>query len=261
MKFMIAVDCEGPACVVGTPDKSLSNSNDIEFARKQATRETNACIKALFDSGATQIVVWDSHGVGVNLDFEKLDRRCEIMLGNGFVRRFPELDGSYTGVLMIGYHAMEGTKNAVLAHTYSSDAYQEIRVNGQPVGEIALDASVAGELGIPLLFLSSDDKGCKEAHHFMPWVQMVTTKDGKGKHCCCSKHPAVVEEEIYAGVGKAMERLNEMQPFLFDHPAHVEIRFKRMIYALKALIRRQGWHFKDQKTICKTMPTLLDWHC
>jgi hypothetical protein len=31
----------------------------------------------------------------------------------------------------------------VLAHTYSSDAYHAIRVNGQEVGEIALDAAVA----------------------------------------------------------------------------------------------------------------------
>ena len=71
----------------------------------------------------------------------------------GFGRRFPQLDETYSGVLMIGYHAMEGTPNAVLAHTYSPDAYKAIRVNDQVVGEMALDASVAGELGVPLIFV------------------------------------------------------------------------------------------------------------
>ncbi|MEJ2199938.1 MAG: M55 family metallopeptidase, partial [Desulfuromonadaceae bacterium] len=131
---MIAVDCDGPACVVGEPGKALSNSRDMVFAREQATRETDAAARALFDCGAKKVVVWDNHGFGANLVFDQLDRRCEVLLGTGFDRRFPFLDETYTGVLMIGYHAMEGTPGAVLAHTYSPGAYRAIRVNGQTVG-------------------------------------------------------------------------------------------------------------------------------
>src|SRR5512139_4064813 len=201
---MIAVDCDGPACVVGDPGRALSNSRDMVFAREQATREADAAARALFDSGASQVVVWDNHGNGNNLVFDRLDRRCEILLGTGFDRRFPLLDESYAGVLMIGYHAMEGTPGAVLAHTYSPDAYRAIRVNGRLVGEIALDAAVAGELGVPLLFVASDEKGCNEALSFMPWVETVATKQGFGRTCAHSKHPAVVEEEIYQAVRRAV---------------------------------------------------------
>ncbi len=137
MKFMIAVDCDGPACVVGEPGKALSDSRDMVFAREQATRETDAAARALFDSGAEQVVVWDNHGFGSNLIFDRLDRRCEMLLGTGFGQRFPMLDETYDGVLMIGYHAMEGTPKAVLAHTYSPSAYKTIRANGRKVGEIA----------------------------------------------------------------------------------------------------------------------------
>lgn len=73
MKFVIAVDCEGPACVVGNPGKALSDSSDFMFARKQATLETNAAASALFDAGADQVMVWDSHGQGINLLIDKLD--------------------------------------------------------------------------------------------------------------------------------------------------------------------------------------------
>ncbi len=218
---MIAVDCDGPACVVGDPGRALSNSRDMVFAREQATRETDAAARALFDAGATQVVVWDNHGNGNNLVFDRLDRRCEVLLGTGFGRRFPLLDESYAGVLMIGYHAMEGTPGAVLAHTYSPDAYRAIRVNGQTVGEIALDAAVAGEMGVPLIFVASDDKGCQEALHFMPWMETVATKQGFGRNCAYSKHPAVAEEEIYQAVRRAVSRRREMQPFTFEHPVQV----------------------------------------
>ncbi|MDF1552150.1 MAG: M55 family metallopeptidase [Deferrisomatales bacterium] len=261
MKFMIAVDCDGPACVVGDPGKALSFSRDMPFAREQATRETDAAARALFDVGAESVVVWDNHGNGNNLVFDRIDPRCEFYLGTGFGRRFPSLDEDFTGVLMIGYHAMEGTPNAVLAHTYSPDAYKVIRVNGQPMGEMALDAAVAGELGVPLVFLASDDHGCGEAKRFMPWVETVETKQGMGRNCARSKHPAVAEEEIYTGVRKAVERIGEMQPLVFEKPVRVEIEFKRVVQAVKARVRRPGWRLASLRTIRGTLPSMLEWRC
>ncbi len=261
MKFMVAVDCDGPACVVGDPGKALSNSRDMVFAREQATRETDAAVRALFDSGAQQVVVWDNHGFGANLVFDRLDQRCEVLLGTGFGRRFPQLDESYAGVLMIGYHAMEGTPDGVLAHTYSPDAYKVIRANGKAVGEIALDAAVAGELGVPLLLVVSDDKGCIEAKGFMPWIETVETKIGYGSHCAHSKHPATVVDEIYLAAQRSVARLGEMQPFRFDHPVAVEIQFKKTIQALKARIRRKGWTFSGLSALKTSLDTMLDWRC
>lgn len=261
MKFMIAVDCDGPACVVGEPGKALSQSVDMPFAREQATREANAAATALFDAGATEVYVWDNHGAGANLVFDRLDPRCRVYLGTGFGRRFPGLDESFQGVLMIGYHAMEGTPKAVLAHTYSPSAYRSISVNGHTVGEIALDAAVAGELGVPLIFLASDALGCRECHRFMPWVETVATKDGFGRNCAFSKHPAVAQTEIYHGALRAVERLSEMRPFVFEKPIAVEIRFKRPHQAIKARLRRKGWHIKGLYTLRTSLPSMLDWRC
>lgn len=258
---MIAVDCEGAACVVGEPGRSLSHSNNMVFAREQATRETNAAVRALFDVGAEKVVVWDSHGDGANILFDQLDQRCEILLGVGFNRRFPELDETYSGVLMIGYHAMSGTANGVLAHTYSSDAYHAIRVNGIEVGEIALDAAVAGELNVPLIFVASDDKGCAEATQFIPWVKTVETKRGLGRHCAFSKHPQVVEKQIYETVCLAVDALTEMKPFLFNNPIQIEIEFEQFIQLIKARIRRPRWRLSGMKTLRSLLPNMLEWKC
>jgi len=258
---MIAVDCEGAACVVGEPGRALSNSRNMEFAREQATRETNAAARALFDAGAEQVVIWDNHGDGANLAFDQLDQRCEVLLGTGFSRRFPELDETYAGVLMIGYHAMAGTSNAVLAHTYSSKVYRAICVNGLEVGEIALDASVAGEFGVPLIFVASDDKGCNEALNFMPWIKTVATKRGFGFNCAYSKHPSVVEAEIYQTVRQAVDRLAEMKPFVFAHPVQIEIHFKRYIHLVKARICRQGWRIVGRKILSASLSDMGQWKC
>ena len=261
MKFMIAVDCEGSACVVGEPGRSLSNSLNMQFAREQATRETNAAARALFDSGAGQVVVWDNHGDGANLVFDQLDLRCEVLLGSGFSRRFPELDETYAGVLMVGYHAMAGTANGVLAHTYSSDAHRAIRINGLEVGEIALDAAVAGEFGVPLIFVASDEKGCEEALYVMPWVETVATKRGLGPNCACSKHPAVAEAEIYAAVCQAVEQVAEKKPFTFAHPVQIEIQFEKLIQFAKARVRRRGWRVAGMKTLKGSLANMLEWKC
>ena len=258
---MIAVDCEGAACVVGEPGRSLSRSSNMEFAREQATREANAAARALFDAGAEQVVVWDNHGDGANLIFDQLDQRCDVLLGTGFSRRFPELDGTYAGVLLLGYHAMAGTANAVLAHTYSSSSHRAIRANGQEVGEIVLDAAVAGELGVPVIFVSSDSKGCDEALRYLHWVETVATKRGLGRNCAFSKHPVAAEAEITAAVCRAVGKISEKKPFTFEPPVQIEIQFEQVSQLLKARIRRQGWRVSGMKSLKATLSSMLEWTC
>ena len=141
-KYYIAVDCEGVACAVGQSGAGLGNGENYRFACRQAAREAAAAARALFDSGAAEVLVWDAHGTGVNLDYDLLDPRCRILLGAGHRGRFVGLEPDWTAVLFIGYHAMEGTRDAVLAHTFSSKTFQSYRLNGQPAGELADRKSV-----------------------------------------------------------------------------------------------------------------------
>ena len=257
-KFMIAVDYEGLACVVGSNSAAPDN---FAFARREAAREASAAARALFDGGASQVLVWDNHGNGENIWYDRLDPRCEILMGVGFNRRFPGLDESFEGVLMVGYHAMEGVENAVLSHTYSHAGYSGIEVGGKPVGEIPLDASVAGELGVPVIFLSSDDWGCSEGLRYLPWIENVTTKTGLGYNCARSKHPLVVENEIYAAVEKAMNNMDRMKPFGFEKPTNVTIRYRSFARALIARFRKKNWRFAGFKALERKYENMLEWQC
>jgi len=169
------------------------------------------------------------------------------------------MDEGFAAALMVGYHAMEGTPRGVLAHTYSPLAYRWIKVDGRQVGEIALDAAVAGEMGVPVVFVASDEAGCAEARQFLPWVEVVATKRGAAHNAAFSKHPDLAVEEIGAAVRRAVERLGEMKPFTFPLPLEMELRFKRLSQACKARVRRKGWRFAGPLAIRRKLDSLRDW--
>jgi D-amino peptidase len=51
------------------------------------------------------------------------------------------------GVFFVGYHAMAGTAQGVLNHTLMGCEIQDLGLNGEPAGEIRLNAGLAGWLG------------------------------------------------------------------------------------------------------------------
>ncbi len=258
MKFVIAVDCEGPAGVVGAPGGSLNDAPaQYEFARRQATAEASATARGLFAAGATQVIVWDNHSRGVNLVYEDLDERCDIFHGV-HAKRLAMLDASFAGLLFIGYHARDNTVAAPLAHTFSSATYQWIKLNGREVGELAIDAAVAGALGVPALFVASDDKCVAEAREFFPGITTVTTKIGYSWNAALSKHPRRVLAEIEAAAQQAARNRTQVKPFTLPGPLEVEIRHKRIDTADQACLPVQGWTRVDAYTVKRTIQKLTD---
>lgn len=259
MKFMVNVDLEGAACAYGPCEGSVEDSFNIEFVRKQATREADAAVRALFECGAEEVIVWDNHGRGCSLNYDELDERCKIAVGSTVGTRYPVLDDSFSGVVMIGYHAMASNGEAVLAHTYSSVKYQHIKVNGVELGEVGIDGAIAGEKGVPVIFVSGDDKCVAEAKEIMPWIEAVETKQSFAYTRIISKHPKTVVKEIYDGVKSAVKHIDEMKCFTVKTPVDVEIRYRRTDMATHAkLVDMNGELFEltDAYTRVGTLKTL-----
>lgn len=252
-KYYIAVDCEGVACAVGQSGVGLGDAENYRFACRQATREADAAARALFDAGAAEVVVWDAHGGGVNLDYEQLDSRCRILLGAGHRGRFVGLDETWTAVLFIGYHAMAGTKDAVLAHTFSSRAFQYYKLNGEAAGELAIDGACAGAHGVPVLFCASDDRCIAEARRTFGPIAAVETKKSLSWSSALSRHPAAVCEDIYRTVLAAAQAGPCVPPYVLPAPLSVEIRFQRQdAAAAAALTDRHGHPFAFADAFTRT---------
>ena len=228
MQYLIAVDLEGIHGVVGEPNLGLRCSiADYQVAIEGAVVEINAAAKALFDSGATKVVVWDNHGGGGNIDFSKVDSRVEqIIPDNSLPRMYFCKDYNFAGILFIGYHAKEGTLGGVLAHTYSSVNNQYLKVNGQQLGELDFDSCIAGEFGIPALFAAGDDKATAQMLQCNPDTVTVLTKYGKGRNAADFRAREDVVKDIYDGVRLAVSK--GVKPVTFRYDCDFEIRYTRM---------------------------------
>lgn len=235
MKYLIALDLEGVGGVVGVPYSGLKKDSEAWYqARAQAVLEVNAVAKALFDTGASLVALWDNHGGGGNLDYSLLDERIELVVPDKTkIRQAFGKDYGFDAMFFLGYHAMEGTIGAVLAHTFNSNEIQYMKINGKLVGEIEIDKCYAGENGYAPVFFAGDDKACLEAHAAIPGIVTVETKKGLSRNKAIFKDNESLLSEIYEKAKLATKAETEVQKFRF--PLAFEVRYTRMETAEKAL--------------------------
>lgn len=224
MKYLILTDLEG---VSGVESFQQTRTYDTAFKRKgmkQLAREVNACMAGirLVDPDAA-IDVIDGHGTG-GLFREDL-AECNYFRFTDFNHEaFPQ----YSALLFVGQHAMAGTIDAPLCHTYSSLTVQYYRLNEVYIGEFAAFSNWAGLNGVPTIFLAGDDKAALEAQMFIPQIETVVTKYGKGLEAAEHLHPDETCLAIQLGAIRAVRRMKEIPVFArFQAP----FRFEALHYA------------------------------
>lgn len=228
MEFLIACDLEGIHGVVGEPYQTLTDSHDYAAAVEGAVLEINTAAKALFDHGATKVLVWDNHGKGMNIDFDKLDSRVIRVDGKKYPRRGDFVrDHQVSGVVFLGYHAKEGSPNGVLAHTYNSKSLQYVKLNGKSVGELYVDSRIWAALGIKSIFHAGCHVSVAEMQDVCPEAVTVITKYGEGRNRATLREREAVLQDIYNGVTEALHHLDEPITCDFPENAHLEVRYTR----------------------------------
>lgn len=228
MKVYISADIEGCSGVVtwrqcGGPD---GTHPDWAFARRMMTHDVNAAIRGARAGGATGIVVKDSHNVSLNLLIDELESGVELISGTrpGRDGMMEGIDDSFDRAFLVGYHGMAGTENGVMEHTVSGRVHR-LWVNGVERGEMGISAFAAGRFGVPVVFASSDDKGCAEAEELVPGIATAVTKFGMGRFMARLRHPSDVGAEIEEGARRAMSL--ELAPLVCDGVAVVRLEFNR----------------------------------
>ncbi len=230
MKVFISIDMEGISGVVSAEQCTPGNA-DYERARILMTQEANAAILGARAAGATEVVVDDSHGSMRNLLIEQLDTWADLVYGSP--RPFGMMDGlddSFDVVFLVGYHARAGTPNAILDHTYSSQSVSHVELNGRPVGEIGLNAALAGVHGVPVGLVTGDHAAITEAAALLgPTVQTVTVKRAVGNQAALCLHP----EEVQSLIRQAAEHAigAEAPPFRLETPVVLRVQFKSSLMA------------------------------
>lgn len=195
-----------------------------EYARgrRLMTAEANAAVEGALAAGASRILVNDSHWDMRNLLAEELHHAAELLSGGP--KRLSMMEGieqGFDAALLIGYHAKAGTPGAVLDHTMTS-SIRDVRLNGRSVGELGLNAALAGSYGIPVALVSGDRATVLEARALLgPDVGTVEVKDAVSRHAARSVAPAVAQRLIREGVAAALRHRHE--PFVASRPATIEV--------------------------------------
>lgn len=214
------VDMEGISGVVLSEHVLRNERFYFDHGRKYLTWDVNACVEGCIKGGATKVVVADMHASGYNLIWEELHPRAEYIQGYGRKKR---IFSGYDGVILLGYHSMAGTIESVLEHTMSSKNWQNFWMNGVKCGEIAIDAAIAGEYGVPVIMVSGDDKACREAKRFLPWVVTAEVKKGLSCQSAMLLPPAKAHEIIRASAERAVKNIRSMKPYRVKHPVTLRL--------------------------------------
>ena len=213
MKIYIFADMEG---ISGISNSSfvLTDGSQYALGRKYLTRDINICAQGCFDAGVDEVVVRDGHGTGVSVLWEELIPGVQLVQGATPGERFCGI-GDADGIILLGYHAMAGTRRALLEHTYSSKAIQNMWMNGARVGEFAVDTAIAGKYDIPVIMTSGCDKLCAEAKAFLPQVVTCQVKTSVTCQSAILLAPADAEKILRSKTMEAIEKLKngEMKPY------------------------------------------------
>ncbi|MBY0121219.1 M55 family metallopeptidase [Bacillus sp. S/N-304-OC-R1] len=210
MKLYISVDMEG---ITGLADYTHvdSSKHNYERSRRIMTEEANHVITSAFNEGCSEVVVNDSHSKMNNLLIEHLHPDAQVIVGD--VKPFSmvqALDSSFIGAMFIGYHARASMKGA-MSHSMIFGV-RNMYINDVAVGEMGLNAYVAGYYGVPVLMVAGDDRAALEAEQLIPNVTTAIVKETITRSAVKSLTPAKAGELLREKTEEALKNRDLVKP-------------------------------------------------
>jgi D-amino peptidase len=171
-----------------------------------------------------------------NLLAEELHPAAELLSGGPKTWSMMEgVERGHDAVFCIGYHAKAGTQNAILDHTYT-DRILDVRLNGDSVGELGINAALAGTYGTPVALVSGDQALAVEATALLGHgVQTVTVKTAVSRHAARSVSPSescrMIEEAAQTVLAAMKAGKRPAKPLVVSNPVRLEVDFHSTVEA------------------------------
>lgn len=256
MKIYIMADGEGISGIVHSSEMHQSGERHEEF-RRLMTKDVNAAIEGAFQGGATEVVVNDAHWSMLNILYEKLDPRADLIRGGNKKDSMMEQVSGYDGALYIGLHTKVGHSHGVANETLIGPAMHEMRMNDVPVGELEMNAAIAGHYDVPVLMVSGDDMLQKEARDVLGNIEtaVVKTAIDRWSARCLSMERA--HQEITSKAKNAVQRIEHFSPYKIAGPVEFEIEWTSTAECSRASLI-PGSYMKSPRVIAYQANTLYD---
>ena len=226
LKIFVSADMEGIWGVVHA-DQTSPSSPEYGPARKWMVEDVNAVVTGLFDAGATEVVVNDSHGTMRNIVADQLHPQASLISGTPKpLSMMQGIDATYDAVVFVGYHSRAGTAPAILDHTISGGTIYSIKINGQELPELGINAAIAGYYKVPVIMLTGDTETCAQARSILG-ENLVTAavKEATGRTAARMFPLEEARKRLKDAAKEALARTPRPAPFRIGGPYAVEVEF------------------------------------
>jgi D-amino peptidase len=233
MRVVITSDLEG---VTGVDDYRMvvrANQDLYHQACVNLTEDINAAVRGLKRAGVDEILVIDGHGGGKppNILDDQLEGGARVIReGSPYDVFTQELDAG----LMIGAHAMAGTRDGFMSHTTSG--MTSMVVHGQPIGETEKIGWLGEYHGVPQVMVTGDAALVREVAHFFPGIDAVAVKRASGRAFAESVNRAEASERIAEAAFRAVRRRADREPYIVPAPVVLEIVLATVKQASRAAL-------------------------
>lgn len=170
-----------------------------------------------------EVTVNDSHSKMNNLLIEKLHEEAKLISGD--VKPFSMMEGlnnTYDGAGFIGYHA-RASKKGILSHSMVH-AVRNFYIDDETIGELGMNAYVAGYYGVPVLLVAGDDRATAEAESLIPNVTTATVKETISRSSGLVPSPHKTGKLLRQQTVAAIENRHRVAPLL--PPQHPVFRIE-----------------------------------
>jgi len=218
VKIYVLTDLEGVSGV-SRWDQTGADTPGYPQACRLMTAELRACVAGIQSAEpAAEIWVWDGHGPGC-IDVEHFPRGARL-LSRGPIAPPYYLDSTFDALFFLGQHAMAGTDGGNLAHTYSSLSIERYVLNGIPMGEFGCRTVLAGSMGVPVIFVSGDDKMMAEARALVPGIFGAQVKIGLAPQMALHMAPEDARDLIRDTARRATLGIDSIAPYVLPGPPY-----------------------------------------
>jgi D-amino peptidase len=244
LKIYVNTDLEGISGVFNFAQTREKGTFLNREACEYFMGDVNAVVRGLRDAGATEVIVLDGHGNQAVVPHL-------MTAGAGYVTGRPRpgagnltfLDSTFSGMVLLGFHAMMGTPDGVLNHTQNSKSENRYWYNGVESGEIAQNAAIAGYYGVPVIMVTGDEATCREARKFFGEnIVTVAVKRGVGRESAMLYPFEETRKALYEGAKKAIAALPACKPYLMKSPITIREEYLNLDPTLPkpVFVKREG---------------------
>jgi D-amino peptidase len=226
LKIFVSADMEGIWGVVHA-DQTSPSSPEYGPARKWMVEDVNAVITGLFDAGAAEVVVNDSHGTMRNIVADQLNPKASLISGTPKpLSMMQGIDATYDAAALVGYHSRAGTAPAILDHTISGGTIRSIRINGQELPELGINAAIAGYYKVPVILLTGDTETCSQAKAILgDGLVTAAVKEATGRLAARMFPAEQARQRLREAAREAIAKRGAVQPFRINAPYTFDVEF------------------------------------